>query len=229
MKILVIIPAYNEEENILNTVSELKKYHPEYDLLVVNDSSKDKTREVLRKNKINHLDLPINLGIGGGVQAGYLYARENDYDVAIQLDGDGQHCPSELEKLVAPVVNGEADMTVGSRFLLHEGFQSSAMRRVGIFFLSKVIYICSKQRVLDCTSGFRCVNKRFIDIFAEEYAQDYPEPEAIVTVGRHGGHVVEVPTIMRDREGGKSSISPLKSVYYMIKVSLAIMIQSTMK
>lgn len=229
MKILIIVPAYNEEESILNTVEDISQQHPEVDVLVINDASKDKTREILRDNHIRHLDLPINLGIGGGVQAGYLYAYENGYDIAVQMDGDGQHPASELDKIVNCIKAGEANIVVGSRFVTKDGFQSSLLRRIGIKFLSELIYLCTKCKVLDVTSGYRAVDRKYIEIFSREYAQDYPEPEALVTAAKYGAIVKEVPVIMKERQGGVSSISPLKSAYYMVKVSLAIILQKMAK
>lgn len=229
MKILVIVPAYNEEDSILSTITDLKNRHPQIDVVVVNDASKDNTKNILKNNYIPYLDLPVNLGIGGGVQAGYMYAFFNEYDIAIQMDGDGQHPASELKKIIEPIEKGNADIVVGSRFVLKEGFQSSVMRRFGIKFLSTLIFFCTKQRVLDVTSGYRAVNKKFIEIFSREYAQDYPEPEALVTAAKYGAKIVEVPVQMKERQGGKSSISPMKSVYYMIKVSLAILVKNMFK
>lgn len=226
MKTLVIVPAYNEEKNILNTVQELKSQHPEVDVLVVNDASRDDTKSILKKNYINYLDLPLNLGIGGGVQSGYIYAYENEYDIAVQMDGDGQHPASELDKILKPIECKEADVVVGSRFMTKAGFQSSALRRMGIKFLSALIHMCTRQRVLDVTSGYRAVNRKYIEIFSKEYAQDYPEPEALVAAAKTGARIVEVPVIMRERQGGVSSISSIKSMYYMIKVSLAILIRN---
>lgn len=225
MKVLIIIPAYNEENSILDVIDNINRFYPFADKLVINDSSTDGTKAVLRQNGVEFLDLPVNLGIGGGVQAGYLYAYENDYDIAVQMDGDGQHCAEELEKLIAPLESGSANVVIGSRFIDKEGFQSSQMRRVGITFLSKLIKICTGLRIRDVTSGFRAVDRKFIEIFSREYAQDYPEPEAIVTVAKEKGKMTEVPVVMRERTSGKSSISIKNSVYYMIKVGLAIMIQ----
>lgn len=225
MKVLIIIPAYNEENSILDVIDNINRFYPSADKLVINDSSTDSTKAVLRQNDIEYLDLPVNLGIGGGVQAGYLYAYENDYDIAVQMDGDGQHCAEELEKLIAPLESGSVNVVIGSRFIDKEGFQSSQMRRVGITFLSKLIKICTGLRIRDVTSGFRAVDRKFIEIFSREYAQDYPEPEAIVTVAKEEGKMIEVPVVMRERMSGKSSISIKNSVYYMIKVGLAIMIQ----
>lgn len=221
-----MIPAYNEQEAILDTVRDLSLHHPEVDVLVINDASIDATKKILRENNINHLDLPLNLGIGGGVQTGYLYALENGYDIAVQMDGDGQHPASELYKIIQPIIEGKANVVVGSRFVEKDGFQSSALRRIGIKFLSGMIYINTKLKVADVTSGYRAADRKYIEIFAKEYAQDYPEPEALVTIAQTGGTVVEVPVIMKERQGGVSSISPLKSIYYMIKVSLAILIRN---
>ena len=234
MKTLIIIPAYNEELNILNTVQELRELVEKsesqilrnIDMLVVNDASTDGTEQLLLDHQIPHITLPINLGIGGGVQAGYLYALQNGYDVAVQMDGDGQHKASELEKILEPLYLDEADLVVGSRFVTGEGFQSSFARRLGIRFLSSLIRVCAGVKVKDVTSGFRGVNARYIQVYAKDYAQDYPEPEALVTAGKLKGRVKEVPVIMRERAGGQSSISAVKSIYYMLKVSLAIIIKS---
>ena len=201
MKILVIIPAYNEEESILTTVQALNSVHPEVDAVVVNDASKDNTKNILSENHIHYLDLPVNLGIGGGVQAGYMYAYRNGYDIAIQMDGDGQHPASELDKIIAPIKAEKADIVVGSRFVNKEGFQSSAIRRFGIKFLSSLIYLCTGKHILDVTSGYRAVNRKFIKIFSEEYAQDYPEPEALVTAAKKGAESIEVPVMMKERQG----------------------------
>lgn len=222
MKVLVIIPAYNEAENILYTIQELDAYDPHMDRVVINDNSGDDTRELLKRNHVSHINLPVNLGIGGGVQTGYLYAYENGYDIAVQMDGDGQHCASELGKIIQPILDGKADVVIGSRFMEKEGFQSTFLRRAGISFLSGMVWCCTGNRIYDVTSGFRVVNRKFIDVFRKDYAQDYPEPEAIVTVSKYHGKILEVPVIMRERRNGKSSIRTLQSVYYMIKVSLAI-------
>jgi len=224
-RILVIIPAYNEQENILDTVRDLDQCCLEMDRIVINDDSDDDTKRILNEYHICHIDLPINLGIGGGVQTGYLYAYENGYEIAVQMDGDGQHCASELKKIIRPILDGEADVVIGSRFLKKEGFQSSLLRRMGIWFLSWLVFCCTGKRVYDVTSGFRAVNRKYIEIFSKEYAQDYPEPEAIVAVSKHHGRIREVPVIMKERKNGESSISTVKSVYYMVKVSLAIIFQ----
>lgn len=224
MKVLAIVPAYNEQASICNTVADLQQYAPEVDIVVVNDSSTDRTKEILRERQIPFLDLPVNLGIGGGVQTGYRYALEQNYDIAVQFDGDGQHLATYLQNLIAPIERGEADMTIGSRFLTNEGFQSSAVRRLGIGFLSALIYALCGIRVRDVTSGMRAVNKKMICVFAQNYAQDYPEPEAILASGLIGANVLEIPVQMRERLGGVSSINPARSVYYMVKVSLSLLL-----
>ncbi|MBQ6148758.1 MAG: glycosyltransferase family 2 protein [Oscillospiraceae bacterium] len=229
MKVLVIIPAYNEEENIKGLIAELKSHYPDYDYVVINDCSKDHTKDILRENGFNYVDLPVNLGIGGGVQTGYLYAVQNDYDIAVQMDGDGQHDPAYLGDLVEKVASGETDMCIGSRFIANEGFQSSALRRFGIRFLKVLIRICCGVTVHDNTSGFRATNKELNQFYSQNYAQDYPEPEAIIAAVNNGFRVMEVPVQMRERKGGVSSINPIKSVYYMIKVSLAIIIHGIFK
>jgi len=226
-RVLIIVPAYNEEEAIASTVADIRTWFPQGDVLVINDCSKDGTLGVLRREGIPHLDLPMNLGIGGGVQAGYQYARAHGYDIAVQFDGDGQHRADQLADLIAPILADEADMVVGSRFVEgkgQSGFQSSALRRLGIGFLSQLIFLLTGKRVRDVTSGFRACNRELIEIFAHRYAQDYPEPEAIITVLVQGYRVREVSSLMRERRGGVSSIQSLKTVHYMLKVSLAVLV-----
>lgn len=224
MKVLIIIPAYNEKDNIERVVDNLTENYPEYDYLVVNDCSTDTTEEILKARGYNYISLPSNLGIGGAVQSGYIWATEHGYDVAIQTDGDGQHDPAFIKDLLAPIEAGEADMTIGSRFIEKHGFQTSFMRRLGINFIKVVIRMTCGTKVTDTTSGFRATNKELTAFFSKEYAQDYPEPEAIVAASLNGFRVKEVPVEMREREGGVSSINALRSIYYMIKVSLALII-----
>ena len=225
MRILIIIPAYNEEGNILHTLQDLKDHYSQADTLVINDCSRDGTMRLLEQNSEEHVNLPVNLGIGGAVQTGYLYARQNGYEIAVQFDGDGQHRADCLQGLVQPLLDGEADMVVGSRFLPEsdqKGFQSSAARRFGIRLLSFLIRVVTGKRIYDVTSGFRAVNRELIEYYAENYAQDYPEPEAIVMALNNGFRVREVPVRMNERAEGKSSIRAFSSLYYMIKVSMAI-------
>ena len=221
---LVIIPAYNEAPNIVHTVESLKAACPDVDYVVVNDCSGDDTAKICEEHGYTYLNLPINLGIGGGMQTGYRYAAENGYDIAIQMDGDGQHNAEYIPDLIALIEKGEADLVIGSRFINKEGFQTSGMRRAGINILNTVLRLCGHVRVTDATSGFRAASRGVITFFAHNYAQDYPEPESIIAVNASGFKVKEVPVIMNERTAGVSSISPWKSVYYMIKVTLAIVI-----
>ena len=224
VRVLVIIPAYNESENIENVIDHLCRQAPQYDYLIINDGSTDKTAKICQERHFQFLNLPINLGIGGAVQAGYIYAQRNGYDIAVQMDGDGQHDIAYLADMLQPLMEDTADIVIGSRFLKKEGFQSSATRRVGIKILSFLILITTGKKIMDVTSGYRAVNRRFINIYVNDYPTDYPEPEAIVTAIMNRGRITEVPVKMRAREGGSSSITFLKSVYYMIKVTLAILV-----
>lgn len=224
MKILVIIPCYNEEASIASVIENLKKEAPFADYLVVNDCSTDSSRAILTANSYNHINNPVNLGIGGGMQAGYIYAYENDYDIAVQMDGDGQHDPKYLEKICDTVASGQYDMAIGSRFIEKEGFQSSAMRRFGIKILSGLIKMLTGQKIYDVTSGYRACNRKLIELFSRKYADDFPEPEAIMHCILNGYTVGEVPVSMVRRTAGVSSISSTKSAYYMIKVCLAIIV-----
>lgn len=222
MKILVIIPAYNEEACIASTVNKLKKDAPECDYIVINDCSTDNTAAVLEKEGFNYIHLKSNLGIGGAVSTGYKYALYNDYDIAVQLDGDGQHDSAYLASVVKPIVDGEASIVIGSRFIKCEGFLSSAFRRAGITILNGWIRLFSGAKVTDCTSGYRAVSREYIRAYAKEYPIDYPEPEAIVLAKLNGATIKEVPVVMKERRTGKSSIRPIHSLYYMFKVMLSI-------
>jgi glycosyltransferase involved in cell wall biosynthesis len=224
MKTLVIIPAYNEEESIETVIRGIDGRYNGVDYLVVNDCSTDGTAALLKKGGYRHLNLPVNLGIGGGVQSGYRYAVENGYDIAIQMDGDGQHDPTFIPDLIEPIEKGEADMVIGSRFIEKKGFQTSSLRRFGIRWIRGVIRLCCGIRVTDTTSGFRACSKELTKYFSENYAQDYPEPEAIVSAALRGFRIAEVPVVMNERMGGESSIGGLKSAYYMIKVTIALLI-----
>ena len=224
MKTLVIIPCYNEAENLVRVVERLRAAAPEADYLIVNDCSTDDSEAVCKEHGFNYISLPVNLGIGGGVQSGYLYARAHGYDITVQMDGDGQHDPQYLANVIGPVANGALDMCVGSRFITKEGFQTSFMRRMGINLISAMIRLLCGVHVKDTTSGFRACNKELTAYFADHYAQDYPEPEAIITAVLNDYRVGEAPVVMEERMGGTSSISPLKSVYYMVKVSIALVV-----
>ena len=227
MKKLVIIPSYNESESIVNTVRNIQKKAPEFDYIVINDCSKDATLEVLKENNINHLNLPVNLGIGGAVQTGYKYALEKGYDVAVQVDGDGQHDPKYLSNLLKCLIEEKADMVIGSRFIENQGFQSTFMRRIGIVYFTRLIRALTGKTITDPTSGFRMAGRDVIRMFATQYPKDYPEPESIVTLLKNDMKVLEVPVRMKERQGGESSIKMTNSVYYMIKVSLAILVENS--
>jgi len=224
MRVLVIIPAFNEQDSIESVITELREAQPDFDYVVINDCSTDNTKRILEDGRYSHVNLPVNLGIGGGVQTGYRYAAERGYDIAVQMDGDGQHDPKCLTDICRPVMDGDLDMCVGSRFLTNDGFQTSAMRRLGINFLSFLIRLFGGVRIRDATSGFRACGKELIRFFSQQYAQDYPEPEAIISAVTAGFRVGEVQVSMRERKGGVSSISPLRSIYYMIKVSLSVIL-----
>lgn len=224
MKKLVIIPAYNEQDSIVRTVEDVKKHAPDFDYIVVNDCSKDDTLQVCMEHGIKCLKLPVNLGIGGAVQAGYLYGVRGDYDLAVQFDGDGQHSALYLEDMVRELQQQNADMVIGSRFITNEGFQSSAMRRLGIKHFNLLIRFLTGQEITDPTSGMRMVNREIMKLFSEDYPKDYPEPESVVYVIAKGKKVVEIPVLMNERSEGVSSISPKKSIYYMIKVTIAMVI-----
>lgn len=229
MKKLIIIPAFNEESNIEKTVCSILKGAPEFDYVVINDCSTDHTRAICEERGFNIVNLPINLGIGGAVQTGYKYAYEQGYDVAVQVDGDGQHDPEFLNLMAAHLMSHQLDMVIGSRFIEKKGFQSSAVRRMGIIFFSKLIKILTGQLITDPTSGLRMVGRNAMGLFAVDYPRDYPEPESVVAVLRRGMKVEEIPVIMHERKGGVSSISLKKSIYYMIKVTLAILIERIRK
>ncbi len=229
-KLLFIIPAYNEEENILKVVNTInnykKKSQQKYDLIVINDGSSDNTERILTENRIPHIRLIHNLGIGGAVQTGYRYALENDYDIAIQYDGDGQHDIQYAEKIIAPILNGEADMVIGSRFIdkNSNSFKSSFVRRIGIKLISFVIKFKTNKMIYDTTSGFRAINKKVMETFVDDYPIEYPEPISTVHALQKNYKVKEVPVEMHERKGGKSSITSWKSIYYMINVILSILI-----
>ena len=228
MKILLIIPAYNEEENILRVCKEIQEYDEKIDFVVINDGSKDNTLKILQENKLNHVNLIHNLGIGGAVQTGYKYAYENGYDIAIQFDGDGQHDINYVKEVCKPIIEGKSNLVIGTRYLdkSKSEFQSTFMRRLGSKIISFTIKSLCKQRITDPTSGFRAADKNIIKEFAKDYPKDYPEPESTVCMIKKGYKVEEVPVNMKERIAGKSFVSMWTSADYMIKVVLAIIIDS---
>lgn len=223
-KVLVIIPAYNEEDAIVSVVESV--ISAGYDYVVINDGSTDRTAAICKKSDFRFVDLSANLGIGGAVQAGHKYALKHGYDIDVQFDGDGQHPANQITDLVTQVEAG-ADLVVGSRFLARtKGFKSTFMRRVGIRWLSTLIRLFGGERITDATSGFRACNHVAIELFCHDYPTDYPEPESIVTAARKGLCVKEVPVEMLERQGGRSSINAFGGMYYMVKVTLAIVIRA---
>ncbi len=224
LKILVVVPCFNEEEAIAGVVADINRVKTQHrlhiDVLTVNDCSTDNTLAVLRTLDCLHLDLPVNLGIGGAMQSGYKFAYRNGYDVAVQMDGDGQHPADELPKILQPLFENQADVVIGSRFLEKSGFQSSAMRRVGINYFRWLNQALIGQTIYDSTSGFRAFNRKTLAVVNRYYPDEYPEPEAIVQFGLNNLRMREVPVEMRDRQGGVSSINTSRAVYYMLKVTL---------
>lgn len=225
-KSLVLIPAYNEEENIRKVIKDIRDNAPDFDYVVINDCSKDATLNICREEKYAHICMPVNSGIGTVVQTGYKYALKNGYDVAVQFDGDGQHDASYLVSMIEPIEKNEADFVVGSRFINKEGFQTSSFRRMGIGIFRVLIFVLTGRRITDATSGFRAAGPSAIRFLSEHYATDYPEPESLVALVKNGFRVKEIPVTMRERQGGKSSINLMRSVYYMCKVILAVIICS---
>ncbi|HEX9308049.1 MAG TPA: glycosyltransferase family 2 protein [Anaeromyxobacter sp.] len=224
MRVAAIVPAYNEARNLPRLADALRAHAPACDVCLVDDGSTDETAKVAASLGWTVLRLPVNLGIGGAVQAGYLWALGRGYDVAVQIDGDGQHDPACLAALLAPIEAGAADVVIGSRFLADGGFRSTLVRRAGIRYLSWFLRLRCGARVTDATSGFRAAGRRAIELFARYYPSDYPEPEAIALARRAGLRLAEVPVRMNEREHGRSSITALRTVYYLVKVSLALVL-----
>jgi glycosyltransferase involved in cell wall biosynthesis len=221
---LAIVPAFNEAATIAEVVSELRDFDPELEVLVVDDGSTDITSAVAEAAGARVLRLPINLGIGGAVQAGYLYAFERGFDLAVQVDGDGQHDPKELGRLLEPILAQRADLAIGTRFAGERSYRAPLARRIGISLFAALVSLRVRQRMTDTTSGFRAVNRRGIRLFAADYPHDYPEIESVVTAARGDLRVCEVPVAMRQRVAGRSSITAFRSFYYVVKVLLALFV-----
>jgi glycosyltransferase involved in cell wall biosynthesis len=228
-RILIIIPAFNEAESVAGVIDDIRAELPVADIVVVNDGSGDETARVAEEAGVTVLSHPYNMGIGATMQTGFKYAVRKGYDVAVQVDADGQHPADQLEKVVGPVLRDEADMVVGSRFLSGSGdgdarYRPSVARGAGIAFFSKVVSRIIREKVTDTTSGFRASGRECIDFFSRRYPDDYPEVEALVLLHKRDFSIMEVPVRMRERAGGRTSITPLRSVYYMVKVLLAIFV-----
>jgi len=224
VRTIAIVPAFNEEGSLGTVLEEIRAADPELDVVVVNDGSTDATARRAAAAGAAVVTLPFNVGIGGAVQTGYQYALERGFDVAIQVDGDGQHDPREIAQVLEPILDGRADLVVGTRFVEGGGYRGTRLRRIGIRIFAAVVSLLVGQRVSDTTSGFRAVNRKALKLFAAEYPHDYPEVESIVLLSRHHLTMLEVPVQMRVRETGNSSITAIRSAYYMIKVLLALFI-----
>jgi glycosyltransferase involved in cell wall biosynthesis len=227
-KILIVIPAFNEQNNIQKVIWDIRESGPEYDILVINDCSLDGTSANARKAEgVKVVDLPYNLGIGGAVQTGFKYALAHGYDYMVQVDGDGQHMPKEVSKLLQAMVDNGSDMVIGSRFLDIKSFQTTWSRRLGIKIFYYLFRLLIQTKVTDSTSGFRMYNRKSIQLLSKYYPDDYPEPDAIILLNKHGLKISEIGVEMREREHGASSITPIKSPYYMVKVILSIFFSYT--
>jgi len=222
---VAVVPARNEEDAVGRVVEELRAFDRELDVVVIDDGSEDATAERAAAAGAAVVSLPFNLGIGGAVQTGFQYALEHGYDTVIRLDGDGQHDPAQIPKLLAPLDRGEADVVIGSRFARGAGeYRAPFARRAGIRWFAHLVSLLTRQKLTDTTSGFQAVNAQAIRLFAADYPHDYPEVEAAVMVVRHRLRIMEVPASMRGRETGRSSITLLRSLYYAVKVTLALLV-----
>jgi glycosyltransferase involved in cell wall biosynthesis len=224
LRSIAIVPAYNEEGSLGQVLEEIRSVDPDLEIVVINDASADGTARVAAAAGVSAVHLPFNVGIGGAVQTGYQYALEHGFELAIQVDGDGQHDPSEIGRVLEPILDGRADLVVGTRFVKGGGYRGTRLRRVGIRVFAAIVSLMVRQRVSDTTSGFRAVNRKALRLFAADYPHDYPEVESIVLLSRHRLRMLEVPVQMRVRETGNSSITAMRSAYYMIKVLLALFI-----
>ncbi|WP_282937956.1 glycosyltransferase family 2 protein [Paenibacillus sp. RC67] len=225
---LIVIPAFNEQNNILKVIRDIRESIPYSDILVINDCSNDNTSFAARQAEgVKVVDLPFNLGIGGAVQTGFKYAHTRGYDYMVQIDGDGQHIAKEVEKLYDAMLRSGSDMVIGSRFLDIQSFRTTWSRRLGIKVFYLLFRMMIQTKVTDSTSGFRMYNSKSIELLRKYYPDDYPEPDAIILLKKHGLRISEVGVEMREREHGASSITPIKSPYYMAKVILSIFFSYT--
>ena len=226
MKTLVIIPAFNEEETLRGVILGIRSFLSQADILVVNDGSTDSTGDIAREEGVLVLEHPYNMGIGATMQTGFLYALNNGYNIAVQIDGDGQHDARFITSLIKPILDGQANLVIGTRYLSDGGFKSTILRKLGIRFFTTIIWIFTGKKITDSTSGFRAMDRKGIELFSKEYPSDYPEVEALISAYKKGLHFQEIPVTMRNRQGGASSIGILSALYYMVKVTLSISIGS---
>ena len=224
---VAVVPAWNEEGVIGDVVDEIASAVPGIEVVVVDDASTDDTAAVAEARGAVVLRLPFNVGIGGAVQTGFRYARDQGYDLAVRLDGDGQHDAAEIAKILAPVEAGEADLVIGSRFVDGTGsYRPPLARRIGIRVFARLVSVLGRQRVTDTTSGFVALGPRGIELFASEYPHDYPEVESTLIALRSGLRLAQVQVVMRERTTGTSSITFVRSLYYIVKVTLALLVSS---
>ena len=224
-RIVAIVPAHNEDGAIGGVIDAINAASPAFDVVVIDDGSRDDTAAIAREHGAAVVSLPYNIGIGGAVQTGFMYALERGYETAVRLDGDGQHDPGELGKLLGPIERDEADIVTGSRFVDGSGqYRPPLARRIGIVWFARIVSLLTRQRVTDTTSGFQALNRKGIELFAGDYPSDYPEVEATVLVYKHRLRLAEVPVTMREREHGTSSITLVRSIYYVLKVTLALFV-----
>ncbi len=219
--VCVVVPAFNEAESINGVIADIESHFPSATIVVVDDASTDDTGAAARATGHTVLGLPVNLGIGGAVQTGLKYAAERGFDIAVQVDGDGQHPADQITQLLEPILEGRADVVIGSRFLRDGGYKSSPTRRVGIKVIERMTSLLVGKRITDNTSGFRAFNRKALLFLSNYYSQDFPEPEAVIELSRNGFTITEVPVVMRERRAGKSSIRAGRSLYYITKVLMA--------
>ncbi|MGA2465988.1 MAG: glycosyltransferase family 2 protein [Thermodesulfobacteriota bacterium] len=222
----MIIPAFNEEETLRGVILGIRSFLSQANILVVNDGSTDSTGDIAREEGVLVLEHPYNMGIGATMQTGFLYALNNGYNIAVQIDGDGQHDARFITSLIKPILDGQANLVIGTRYLSDGGFKSTFLRKLGIRFFTTIIWIFTGKKITDPTSGFRAMDRKGIELFSKEYPSDYPEVEALISAYKKGLHFQEIPVTMRNRQGGASSIGILSALYYMVKVTLSISIGS---